>query len=220
MLSKSVITGSEIDVKIKDIDQLLEITKKHKIDNLIYLAFKKSGFKGLSENTIYNIRKGYKHAVAVDAGQDYHLSVVKEALESNGIDYTILKGWAIKSLYPESSMRTAADIDIYVGSENAERVHDIMLNLGYKCSAYGENGSTDNYSMDKYSNFEFHRRLISNNYPWKDECNKITDRLIHKHGHEYVMSDEDFYVFMICHIAKHIKFGGIGIVQYSMSGCT
>ena len=132
LLSKSVITGSEIDVKIKDIDQLLEITKKHKIDNLIYLAFKKSGFKGLSENTIYNIRKGYKHAVAVDTGQDYHLSVVKEALESKGIDYTILKGRAIKSLYPESSMRTAADIDIYVGSENAEHVHDIMQNLDYK----------------------------------------------------------------------------------------
>lgn len=102
-------------------------------------------------------------------------------------------------------------IYIYIGSENAERVRDIMIDLGYKCSAYGENGSTDNYSMDKYSNFEFHRRLISNNYPWKDECNKITDRLIHKHGHEYVMSNEDFYVFMICHIAKHMKVGGIGI---------
>ena len=68
------------------------------------------------------------------------------------------------------------------------------------------------YSVDKFSYVELHKEFISDKQVgWRNVCNKISERFIHKNGCEYVMSDEDFYLFMICHIAKHMKFGGIGI---------
>lgn len=194
---------------IRDIRDVSLLAVHHQVANILYLALQNSSCT--DDTAMPQLETIYNQAVAADAAQGYYLEMVKGLLEENGIDYCILKGWVIKALYPSSDLRTSADIDIYIGHENAQRVHDIMLEHGFECTAFGENGSSDDYHMDMYSHIEFHRQLIKNDYPWKEECNRITDRLIHKQGHEYVMSDEDFYIFMICHIAKHMKFGGIGI---------
>jgi hypothetical protein len=98
-----------------------------------------------------------------------------------------------------------------VGKENAVKAKPIMEALGFENETFGDAHPTDNYKADKFSYVELHRKLIPKDYSWKDECDKIIDRLIPKGDHEYVMSDEDFYIFMICHIAKHMKFGGIGV---------
>ena len=207
-LLRSSILEKKIIVNIPDLTYLTEVASYNKIANILYFALHKAGCNDPLMVQLSNI---YNQAVAADAAQGYYLEMVKELLEENGIDYCVLKGWVMKELYPSSDLRTTADMDIYIGNENAQRVHDIMLENGFKCTAFGENGSSDDYHIDMYSHIEFHRQLIKNDYPWTYECNCITDRLIHKEGHEYVMSDEDFYIFMICHIAKHMKFGGIGI---------
>lgn len=194
---------------ISNIRDVSLLATHHQVANILYLALQNSCC--MDDTAILQLKDIYNKAVAVDAAQGYYLEMVRQLLEDSGIDYCVLKGWAIKELYPSSDLRTSADIDIYIGHDNAQRVHDIMVENGFKCTAFGENGSSDDYHIDMYSHIEFHRQLIKNDYPWKDECNRITDRLIHKDGHEYVMSNEDFYIFMICHIAKHMKFGGIGI---------
>lgn len=81
-LSKSTILGSKLNLQNINIEMLLEMAKAHKLDNLLYLSLKQYGFDKLTDDIIYNLRKSYKHAVAIDAGQDYHLSIVKEALEN------------------------------------------------------------------------------------------------------------------------------------------
>ena len=86
-----------------------------------------------------------------------------------------------------------------------------MEDLGFKCESFGDLAPTDNYKIDKFSYIELHRNHIPREYKWTTEYGKITERLICKGNHEYVMSDEDFYIFMVCHIAKHMMFGGIGI---------
>ena len=42
-------------------------------------------------------------------------------------------------------------------------------------------------------------------------CNEIPSRLISGDGYALRMTDEDYYIFMLCHVAKHMKFGGIGL---------
>lgn len=205
---RSVTANQEYAYGANDIGDTAKLAIQHQVANIFYTALNSSG---CTDPVMTQLESIYNQAVAADAAQGYYLEMVKALLEENGIDYCILKGWVIKGLYPLSDLRLAADIDIYVGHKNAQRVHDIMLEHGFECINFGENMPSDDYHADVYAHIEFHRQLIKDAHPWKPECNRITDRLIHKQGHEYVMSNEDFYVFMICHIAKHMKFGGIGI---------
>lgn len=60
---------------------------------------------------------------------------------------------------------------------------------------------------------ELHRVLISNKTPWQAECQKIVDRLVlaDDKKYSYKMTDEDYYLYMIAHMAKHMKYSGFGI---------
>ncbi len=60
---------------------------------------------------------------------------------------------------------------------------------------------------------ELHRVLISNKTPSQAECQKIVDRLVlaDDKKYSYKMTDEDYYLYMIAHMAKHMKYSGFGI---------
>ncbi len=146
-----VISGDskcQTDIDITKEKDVLQLAIHHNVANILYasLCHKTPNISDAAQ--LENI---YNQAIAADAAQGYYLEMVKGLLEENGIDYCILKGWVIKALYPSSDLRMAADIDIYIGHENAQRVHDIMLEHGFECSAFGENGSSDDYHMDIYS---------------------------------------------------------------------
>jgi hypothetical protein len=153
----------------------------------------------------------YEQAILKDAAQHYYLDQIKEAFAKNAIDYTILKGAALKDIYPSSDFRQSSDIDIFIKYRDTHKAKAIMEQLGFENLSFGNDDATDNYRADKFSYIELHKKLIPQRYKWAEECNKITDRLICNGNHEYVMSDEDFYIFMIAHIAKHLSWGGIGI---------
>lgn len=183
----------------------------HKLEGMVYEYLKRVGKDDVNVKAIAYFKDKYNQGILNNAAQQYYFEMVKNALEKNGIDYLPMKGMIMKTLYPSGDLRCSSDIDIYVGRENAERCKSIMENLGFINSSFGDLHPSDNYRIDKFSYIELHRKLINNKYKWQNECNKITDRIINKQGHEYVMSDEDFYIFMVCHIAKHVSFGGSGI---------
>ncbi|MDO5397519.1 MAG: nucleotidyltransferase family protein [bacterium] len=205
----SVITGQHKPVDISDFNSFFSFCLVHKLENIACLYLSESA---ASDNTVMLLFKDkYKQAIHNDAAQQYYLSRIQEAFAENGINYLLLKGCVMKGLYPSSDLRQSADMDIYIGKENTLKAKPIMESLGFKNITFSDGESTDNYKADKFSYVELHKKLISDDYPWKNECNKILDRLIPAGNHEYVMNNEDFYIFMICHIAKHMKWGGIGI---------
>ncbi len=210
-LCRCVIENRTSDYAAEDIDfgAFLEFAHSHKLANLAYLALKNTKYAQLPEMRIFKDK--YEQAILNDAAQQYYLDRIKQGFEENGIDYTVLKGLVIKNIYPSSDMRQGSDIDIYINPSATQRARDIMEGLGFECKTFGNRDATDNYQADKFSYVELHKLLVPPEYQWAQQCNKITDRLVHRSGHEYVMSDEDFYLFMICHIAKHIKWGGMGV---------
>jgi hypothetical protein len=196
----------------KDINQefLLRLCRFHKIENIVYLMLRdklEPDIKAIFEQL-------YERAVYLQAMQDYYLELVENAFENEGIDYLLLKGKEISSLYPSEDMRQSSDFDIYIGRENAARAKDIMLREGFKIEAYSDaNDDHDEYTADKIILCELHRVLIQNKQPWQEECNKIPERLLLCEGttHRMKMRSEDFYIYNLAHTAKHMKFSGIGI---------
>ena len=215
-ICRAVILGEEN----LDIDSVFETASdinffsfcmSHKLEGMVYEYLKRIGKADTNVKAIAYFKDKYNQGILNNAAQQYYFEMVKDAFEKEGIDYIPMKGMIMKKLYPSADLRCSSDIDIYVGKENAEKCKPIMEEMGFVNSSFGDLHPSDNYRIDKFSYIELHRKLINNKYKWQNECNKITDRIINKRGHEYVMSDEDFYIFMVCHIAKHVSFGGSGI---------
>ncbi len=185
----------------------------HKVDNIAYEVLKHTNTQ-LPEDVKAEFERFEVYAITIDATQQYYLEETEKAFEENGIDYLVLKGRELEKLYPEGMIRQSSDFDIYIGVENAARAKDIMLHNGYAIEAYSDdNDDHDEYTIDGNILCELHRVLIQNDYVWREECNKIPERLILCEGtkHKYRMDAEDFYLYNLAHAAKHMKFSGIGI---------
>lgn len=136
------------------------------------------------------------------------------ALEQKGVWYMPLKGILLKSFYPKAAMREMTDNDILFDPEKPDIVRAVMEELGYSCVMY------DMYNHDVYEKpptmeFEMHRTLFDlEKYPESAVYyDNIFDRLIKDSGNKfgYHMSDEDFYIYIICHMNKHYNNGGTGL---------
>ena len=196
-----------------DANIFIAFCRFHKIENLIYLILQKAE---IPKNIKDEFQKLYLYSISIMTKQLYYSEKVEDAFEKAGIDYFVIKGKELSKLYPSYDMRQSSDFDIYVGNEKAELARDIMVSLGFEIDFYAENSGHDKYIIDKNILCEVHRTLIENDFPWKDECNKIPDRTIRGENtnHCYHMNIEDLYLYNLAHAANHIKTAGTGIRTY------
>ena len=136
------------------------------------------------------------------------------ALEQNGVWYLPLKGILLKSFYPKAAMREMSDNDILCDKNKMDVVKSVMDGFGYTCLQY------DLYNHDVYQkpptmDFEMHRELFPHDEMpvFAEYYDSISDRMIKDEGNNYGyhLSDEDFYIYILCHINKHYIHGGTGL---------
>lgn len=135
-------------------------------------------------------------------------------LEQNQIWYLPLKGIVMANDYPKKSMRQMSDNDILYDAGRQDEVKSIMERLGYTRVLTNINHH-DVYQKGDFLDFEMHQTLLE-----EDDLpalfayyRHIKERLIPDDGsrYGYHMSQEDFYVFMICHAYKHYISCGTGL---------
>ena len=140
-------------------------------------------------------------------------SILNE-LEDKQIWYLPLKGIVIKDCYPKTSMREMSDNDILCDEDKMPEVKAVMEDLGYKCTRYGKENH-DVYEKPDKLVFEMHHSLFDS----QDEpefytyFRNIKDKLIKDadNGYGYHMTNEDMYIYLICHLYKHYNTMGTGI---------
>lgn len=194
-----------------ELQDLFVLAQQHKVENIIYLPLKELNIQ--DEKIMPLFEELYNHAIINDATQQYYLELVTDELEAQGIRHCIMKGPVVKKLYPSSDMRQSGDLDIFVDDENTEKAREIMESLEFATESFSKANSHDEYKIDQNIIIEIHRSLISNKCEWQEECQKITDRLVLTDGFQcrYDMTKEDYYLYMIGHMAKHMKYTGMGI---------
>ena len=190
-----------------ELDGLIALAERHNVANIIYLALRDLGIenKRLSNACLL--------AIFSDAKQQYYLDEIKQSFEKNKIRFLCMKGIVLKGLYPTTDMRTATDMDIYIDDENSEKAQELMTEIGFKTERFNHELQDDAYTADDIVHVELHRKLISNKCRWDEKCQEIVKRITPKSegAYEYVMTNEDFYLHMIGHMAKHLKYTGFGI---------
>lgn len=132
---------------------------------------------------------------------------------ARGIKVLPLKGCIMKGLYPKDEYRQMSDLDFLIDPEMEVQARDVMNNLGYETKRWKKDHH-DSYLKKPWMNVELHIDLPSiEGFSHKGYFDNIWDRVIDDETRKgvYKMTWEDFYIFMVQHLARHFYYSGIGI---------
>ena len=209
-LLKSALTGERIQLPDDfDWQTAFRLGKSHQILSMLYYGAINSELV-LPEEIRAKLETATFQGVFIDRNQLHEVACIKEQFCRNGIAFLPLKGILLKSMYPHTDMRLMGDADILIKTEQYEAIKPIMTQLGYE-----EILESDHELIwDKRGvlHVELHKRLIPSYN--KDYYAYFGDgwRLAREtETAEYEMRDEDQFIYLFTHYAKHYRDAGIGI---------
>lgn len=210
----------QIPYSDKDLEAVYEYVKISGISAITFMALENAVDVSDESSFMFEWKKMRLNAMRRNLLFDQERSEITNFLEQNGIWYLPLKGSVIKEMYPNPEMREMNDNDILIDQNGRDQAKDFMLGRGYAIKpndkgVIDDKGNSDEYVKDPFFYFELHKFLIEERYSPKqyDYFLSIKDRLIKDTDKEYGyhMSDEDYYLYMICHAHKHFSRNGMGI---------
>lgn len=137
---------------------------------------------------------------------------ITELFEKEKIRHQLLKGAIMKYLYPMPEMRQMCDVDLVVYDESLDRATAVLEKHGYK-----NNGLTKHhvvFTSPMGITVEVHWSLFDQNVDYGQYLyfkDNFRSRLIENLEYSYEFSREDYYIYMISHMAKHFFETGCGI---------
>lgn len=192
-------------VKLMDLDKVYRLSQLHDLTCAAAFALKQV------MPLPHAFDQAMKKAIRKQALFDIERVKILHALEQHNIWYLPLKGILLKNDYPKTAMREMSDNDILVDPTRMEDVRELMQALGYRCDTFGLYNH-DAYSKPPTLEFEMHHALFEDNETllFVTYYKAVKDRLI-QDGCACRMTDEDFYLYILCHTFKHYVHGGIGL---------
>lgn len=189
---------------------IIDFAKRQSLLNIV--AYATDGLNNQpDEHTLCFLNEFRMQKIVVEAQQELAAQDICKKLDKMGVRHMLLKGSIIKNLYPSPDMRTMGDIDILIDSDRCDEVVKAFIDDGFEFSGEG-----DLHSNVKKGNayIEFHHSMIDSSHKTLSAYYGDGFKLARKRNgseFEYKLSDEDFFVFLVAHIAKHYRYGGTGI---------
>lgn len=211
LLIKSAITGEAYTLPTDfDIVEAFEIAKTHGITAIVYYGAHNCGIGANTDVMKENLTRVYKQ-IMVCTKQDAEIHRILDAFETNEIDYMPLKGIHLRKLYTKPEMRRMGDADILIKTAQYDRIRPLMIELGY---IEGEETGHELHWVKGISNIELHKCLIAPSS--KDYYAYFGDgwglaKVHEANTSKYSMTNEDEFIYLFAHFAKHYRAAGIGI---------
>ena len=197
--------------EIPDSESIAEIyllAKKHSLGHLVsrFVFINKID---VEEELLAKLRMEELMSVYKHERMKYAFHEICEILENAKVDYLPLKGSAIRSYYPDESMRTSCDIDILIHESDLNRAVLALKNKGY------QGGERHYHDVSLYSPNKIHLELhfsIQENIEALDAVLKDAwEYAVQVDGCCYDFRKEFFVFQMYAHMAYHFLSGGCGI---------
>lgn len=205
--------GTVPEIETEEVwENIYRLSQFHKIQSLIFHAVQKLPKEQRPpESILKKIQQAGSLEIARDTVQKTAQMELLTAFEKAGIAVLPLKGFLIKQFYPDTSMRMMADLDILFPVEKEKETEGVLTALGYVCEHKDSHHSV--YMRHPFMNIEMHYNMIGNDSLLDAYYDNIWERLELEPGMSYIyrLKWEDFYIFMIAHLAKHFQGGGSGI---------
>lgn len=207
----SVLNGTDCPSFAENFDwnSFVEFCSNHKILNIVLYGLK-GCLLSLPEDVIKIYENNIGFSMIKEAQRAVEIDLLCDDFEKNCIPHMLMKGYVIKNLYPQPFLRSMSDIDILVG-DNLKNVAEVMLKHGFTLK--GEAFLHDIYTKNSLA-VELHKSLIDESLDeYYSYFGTGFERAKTSEGfsYRYELSKEDFYIFLVTHMAKHYKINGTGI---------
>lgn len=202
---KPVLTGVR-----PELIRLLGIASKHHMNTLL-LTPALNNWDWKAEEAA-RIRERVMSSMYFTAVLNATQKEIENTFEEKGVKFLFMKGTVLKDLFPRKELREMGDIDLLVYPESFADAEKALLEIGYKIEE--DVKQHEIFRSQRGVCVEVHHTM----------CDRTTDKKMYdyfcdysrhklKEGkkYTYVLSDEDFYIYMMAHSARHFYIKGCGI---------
>ncbi len=195
-----------------DFNYIYKVCKLHDIANTTFYAVEKLNNKP-EEKLLKIWRDERNKGVHRNMIQRMEADALKETFNENEIDFMPVKGFPVCELYPKADYRYMGDLDYLIRSEDLQKAGALIKNMGYMPDHIGQ-FHHDEYIKPPLMVLELHHSMVKASSRFSDYYKGFINKGKNVGGHEYKMSDEDLYIFLIVHLFKHYEESGTGIRSF------
>ena len=201
-------TPSDIpsDITLKEI---VDIARVNHMDYMLLSPLLKTN---LSEDDKELLRQKVKRSMIKTCVQVDEQKKMVKRFEEAGVVNQPMKGAYLKFIYPQPTMREMSDIDILIGEGCMDKASEILTDLGYEL--HQKIHHHDVYRKAPFMIIEAHHSMYDKTVDKKQyEYFSDFSKAVLNEGAKYTynFTPEDFYVYMMSHMAKHFYKRGCGI---------
>jgi len=196
--------NKELFTDLQDIEmwkQLYNLAVAQEVQVFLYESVKEFDIPKEARDKLYS---AYNRAVRKEAVMHLEVERYFEELEKANITYLPIKGWKFKHLYRKPYLRTMTDVDVIIREDGFEKACLIAKECGFELDNEGINHHV--FVKKPITELEVHHRLFADTsvfHQWGTD-------ILEKNG-DFTISDEDAYVYLIAHMAKHFTSDGAGM---------
>lgn len=184
---------------------------RHSVAGMTYYAVSKLPLESRPPEDIFQkFLSAYREELILEGNIQFETERLLADLTSKGISVMPLKGYILKNDYPVPAMRTMSDVDILYKSEDKDKLIDEFEKSGYtlQSDALGEL----DFTKPPFYHYEAHSCLVKINDSYYDYFSNVWDKALYqKNSVSAYMTVDDFYIYLIQHLAHHIENGGAGL---------
>lgn len=146
-------------------------------------------------------------------------SMLTQTLDEAGVKAVMLKGMALKALYPQPDLRTMSDLDLLVAPAQQEAAHAAMETAGY--TVVEREPGVDVMRAPEGLRVELHSQLFDKTE--EGFLSKLDEAALFPMesavreevycGEAWVFPPQEHLAFLLLHMAKHLITTGFGLRQ-------
>ncbi len=164
------------------------------------------------ENEAAALKTGVMRSMYTTAVQICEQKRLETVLEAGGVKFLMMKGAIIRSMFPRVEQREMGDIDLLIYPECFSDAERVLL----------ENKYTVIEDIKQHKIFRSPSGVVVEAH--HTLCDRVTDKNMYEYfldysRHElkegtkytYRMTNEDFYIYLLAHMARHFYVKGCGV---------
>ena len=202
-----------------DWNELINLSRKHKIEGLIYFALNKSRLlENIDEDKVKDLKKEVFFTGVTQISNMSKLEIVFNEFSKENVPVIVLKGLVVREYYPQPEQRSMSDADIFVKAKDLNKSKKILIDLGYT-EVDAEASHHIKYIKSGYPMIELHWHVMKRD-GFSDELDlfedDIWDRTIEvkvKGAKVLSLGYEDLALHLCMHMAAHLAASGFGVRQ-------
>lgn len=192
------------------VEELIVLSRKNHMDYMILGGLLKTG--NLPEKYIPQLRQLVMTSLFRTTTQIKEFRELIKRFEEKQVKNQPMKGSLLRYMYPSPEMREMSDIDILIEKESWDEAVKVMTDMGYHLHEAVKHH--DIYVKKPFMVIEAHRAMYdktvdNNQYEYFKNMSKAVLREGYQYSYDF--TEEDFYIYMIAHMAKHFYKMGCGV---------